>query len=60
LNGYEFVLTEDGQDVMKFNTIDNAMSFLAEATGVSYPTEQDWNEKEGLYFISSEDLEKQN
>lgn len=57
LNAYEYVLTEDGKDLMKFENVNDAVEFINEAHGISNKTSEEW-EEEGIYFLNEEDLTK--
>lgn len=55
LNGYEFVLNQD-DSVMRFTSPEEAMNYLTEQTGVAYPDTFGWEENEGIFFLTENEL----
>jgi hypothetical protein len=54
LNGYEFILNEESE-VKKFPSVEDAINFLNEATGLTYAHQSEY-ENDGIYFIHENDL----
>lgn len=55
LNGYEFILTKD-HSVMEFASVEEAMKFLTDNSGVEYPDTIGWEDNEGIFFLTEDDI----